>query len=143
LLHGDRSVDEPTVGSDELEGPIVVEAEVVDPAVRTVEDAQPNLLSFDVQMGRPAAIDEDLGTELADGAEEVRPHVERSVVAEALVLDDQWDVIDAVVIWQVDPVLVVDQEHPGNPAIDVVRCSAVGVRVVPERRRRLVDRPSR
>ena len=75
-----------------------------------------------------------------------RPAVVELVVAvERAVLDDHRDVVDAVVVGQVEVGRfgVVDDEHAGDAAVDVVGGLAVRVRVVPQRGRGLVDRPRR
>jgi hypothetical protein len=91
------------------------------------------------------AVDEDLIAEQPGGADRCLREVQRAVVLEALVLDDQGDVVDAVVVRQPEPgtVRIVEDEHPRDPAVDVVLGRAVRVRVVPEGRRGLVDRPPR
>ena len=70
--------------------------------------------------------------------------VEAPVRGEAAVGEDERHVVDAVVGGQRESgTVVVDQEQPEQPPVDVALGLPVGVRVVPERRRRLVDAPGR
>ena len=123
----------------------VDEPEVVAAGVAGVEQPQPHPLGGHVEVGIVGAVDEDLVAEHADVGKEAVGVVELVVAVEAAVLDDHRDVVDAVVVGQVEVGSggVVEDEHPGEAAVDVLGGLAVGVRVVPQRRRRLVDGPRR
>ena len=93
----------------------------------------------DVDVGAIGAVDEQFVAELGAVADEL------VVAVEGAVLDDHREVVDAVRVGQVEGggLVVVDDEHAGNAAVDVGGRVAVGMGVIPQRRRRLVDRPRR
>jgi hypothetical protein len=137
-----RPLEQPRVAADLPEPPIVGEAEVVDTGVGRIHHPEPHegRGGFDVRVVR--AVHQDRVAEDARGAGEGRRMGERAVVVEALVLDDQRDVVDAVGVRQLDVACrVVHDEHAGGAPVDVIGGRTVKVGMKPERRSRLVDRP--
>src|SRR5690606_25739636 len=59
------------------------------------------------------------------------------------VLNDQRDVVDAVAARQLESrlLVVIDDEHSGEAAVDVPRSMSVWVWVIPQGRGRLIDEP--
>jgi hypothetical protein len=91
------------------------------------------------------AVDQQRVTEDADLAAERLALGEPAVVGERLVLHHHRHVVDPVRVGKRTHVggRVVDQEHAREPAVDLLLGALVGMRVVPERRGRLVDPPLR
>lgn len=96
-----------------------------------------------VEMGVVGAVDQDVGAEDAERGQERGVDIERAVAVEGFVLDDQQDVVHAVVVGQfhAGACLVVEEEQSGHAAVDVLGGRAVEVGVVPEGGGGLVDRP--
>ena len=137
--------EQAAVGADDLDRAPVDESEVVAAGVAAVEQPQADPFRRHVDVGIVGAVDEDLVAEHTDVGEEAAGVVELVVAVERPVLDDHRDVVDAVVVGQVQVggFGVVDDEHAGDAAVDVVGGLAVRVRVVPQRCRGLVDAPRR
>nr|WP_256862840.1 hypothetical protein [Microbispora sp. GKU 823] len=125
-----------------MEAALVGEDQVVHPGVGTVEHAEAHPLGGDGQVGVVGAVDEDVVAQNAEGALQ-RVAVEGAVGRELLVLQDQREVVDAVVAGQVEIEVLVEDEHPGQAPVDVLSRGAVGMRVIPGGGGGLVDRPVR
>jgi hypothetical protein len=132
-----RRLEQPPVGADQVEGATVVEADVVGAGGRRVEQAEPHELIGHLDVGVVGAVDEDVVSQLGP--------VQGPVRVQALVLDDDGDVVHAVAPRerQRAGLGVVEQEQPGDATVDVVLGPAVRVRVVPQGGGGLVDRPGR
>src|SRR4029450_13470544 len=96
---------------------------------------------MEIRSGRP--VDENRVTEQPDWC--VVGSVELTVRPESLVLDDDRNVVNAVGPGQRERclLLVVADEHPGQPSVHVHLAVAVRMRVIPQRRGGLVDPPGR
>src|SRR4029453_12534648 len=96
---------------------------------------------MEIRSGRP--VDENRVAEQPDWC--VVGSVELAVRPESLVLDDYRDVVNAVGPGQRERclLLVVDDEHPGQPSVHVHLALAVRMPVIPQRRGGLVDPPGR
>ncbi len=138
-------VEQAAVAADQVEGAAVPEADLEGAGGRGVEQPEAHALAGHVQMGVVGAVDQGGAAEPADRVERPVGEVEPALAVEVLVLDDQGDVVDAVALGQRQRARlgVVEQEHPGDAPVDVVLGAAVRVRVVPEGRGGLVDRPAR
>lgn len=126
--------EEPAVGANEPERAVVLESQVVDAGVGGVEDAEPDLVGSHLDVGVGGAVDGDGVAEEAGWADDRRSEVEGAVAVEALVLEDDGEVVDAVDVWQ--PVRLVfggvDDEHPGEAPVELFAGPLVGVGVVPQ-----------
>jgi hypothetical protein len=140
-----RGRQQPAVAGDELKGPVVGEAQVVDAGGGGVQQPQPDPLAAHVQVRVVGAVDQQLVPQPADRAERRLTEIQRPVGGEPLVLQDDGDVVDAVAVGQRQRagLRVLHQEQPGHPTVDVVLGALVGVGVVPQGGRGLVDRPAR
>jgi hypothetical protein len=136
---------EPAVGADEREPPVVGEPEVVEPGVGAVEEPQPHQFGRDLEVAAHRAVDEEVAAGHPELRDEPGGVVEPVVPVERPVLDDERHVVDAVCPRQRQCVrfVVVDDEHPGRALVDVLGGLPVRMRVVPERRRSLVHGPLR
>jgi len=95
-----------------------------------------------LEIGAVGAVDEDVVAHQAPDRDGV-VLAQRAVRADVPVLDDQRDVVAAVGARQPVGNAVIDDPHAGQSAVDVDGGVAMRVRVVPQRRRRLIDRPRR
>ena len=140
----DWAVQEPGIGGDERERPVVVEAEVVDAGVGGVEQPQADATVVHLKVGVVGAVDEQLVAEHADEVGGALPVGEWAAGVERLVLHDDGEVIDAVCGGQRQAVglVVVDDEQPGDATVDVIGGLPMRVGVVPQRGRGLVDPPA-
>ncbi len=137
-----RSLEQAAVRADDDEVAAVVAAEQVDARIRAVEDTQPRALPADDQIRIDGAVDQDDVAFIADLGVAHRRHVfETAVAAETAVLDDERNVVDAVVRWQPERAafIVLDQEQAGQSAHDLLAGLLDHVRVIPEQRRFLLD----
>ena len=141
----DRRRQEPGIGGDDVKGLAGVEPEVVDPRVGRVENPEPGELARDLLCRPPGAVDQDVGTERTDQRASDQPiviHRQLPGIGERPILDDQRDVVHAVGVRKAI-LLVGDDEHAGKPSVDMSGGGAVGVRVIPQRRRGLLDGEAR
>jgi hypothetical protein len=99
-----RPFQKAAVGRDQLELALVSEADVVDAGVGGVEEPEADALVTDIEVRVVGAVDEDRVAEAAGGADPALGEVERAVVVQPLVLDDERDVVDAVVRWELQSV---------------------------------------
>jgi hypothetical protein len=84
--------------------------------------AQPDPLRGDVEVGVGGAVDEQRLSKHAGRRHQPRAVVEVAAAVEPLVLDDDWHVVNAVLVGQAQaprPV-VVDDEHAGHASVDVL-----------------------
>ena len=130
--------------ADELHLAPVGQDEVVDAGGGGVEQPQPDRLGDDVEVGPDRAVDQHLVAERADRHGHQPARAQRRRPGRAGVLDHNRDVVHAVRTGRPDRCRgrVVDEEHPVDAAAHVLGRRAVAVRVVPGRRRGLVDGPA-
>jgi len=110
-----RGGEQPAVGGDELEGAVVVEAEVVAAQGGAVEQPQPHPLGRHLLDRADRAVDHERLAHDAAGHRGL--HGELAVHREGVVLDDDGDVVDAVLARQAGGVRggVVEDEHADIP----------------------------
>ena len=145
-VEGERPGQQALIGGNEGEGPPVGEGQVEVPGIGGIDQAQAD----DALRHRHACPDRavDHRRVAEEAVHEVgvaRPVDGLAGRGEALVLEDEDEIVDAGGRREaaVRVVAVVDDEHAGEAGVDA-RCGlAVEVGVVPERRRRLVDRQAR
>src|ERR1700716_1200311 len=114
--------EQPFVACDQIKGATVREPDVVDARVRAVQDTEAHTLVADREVRVVDAVDKDRAAEEADRAEGGTAEVERAVVVKSFILDDEWDVVDAVVVWEREcvDVFVVEDEEAGDAAVDLI-----------------------
>jgi len=144
-LGADGRAQQPAVGGHDRQRAGAGEPDVVDPRPRRVEQPQADALRRDAQVGADRAVDRHAVAERAGRGERAAARVEPALVVEPHVLEDERDVVDAVASRERGPGrrVVVEDDHAGEPAADVLGRPAVRVRVVPERRGGLLDPPAR
>ena len=138
-----RLFEEPAIGRDEGEVSTIAQPEVIHARRGAVEQAKAHDIGRDVEVRAERAVHEQLVADRAD--EPARARRELAIIREAHILDDDRDVVDAVVARERERRFdrVVEDEQAGETHRDVFLGFAMRMRVVPERRGRLVDRPCR
>ncbi len=141
MVELDGCLEQASIGADELDRPSVAPGEGVAARRRRVQQSEPHELVGDVEIRAARAVHDEL---VAESARVPALGVfTLAVGGEARVLHDDRHVVDAVFVRQAECLLgvVLEDEHAGESPLDVRFRLAVGVRVVPEGRRLLVDVP--
>ena len=140
--HLDRRLQQAAAGADLVKRSFVVETEVVDSRVGTVQDpkSDPPRGSLKKCLGR--AVDQDHVAAHAQDVIAVLGHVTKSaILVEGAVLNHQRNIVDAVVLWKIkrERVVVLDDEQTGDSHVSMLAGFMMGMGMVPVERRLLHD----
>ena len=137
-----RRGEQTAVGSDLMEASAIVEPEMVKACVRAIDQSQSEAIRLRFEDGFDNAIDQHRVTHHSHhDIMHSRGVNEASVARESAVLNDQRNIIDAIIVRKVERLacVVADVDHSGQTLIDLWPRAAVRMRMIPEHRCALAD----
>ena len=128
--HRDRSWQQTAIGRNLVKDAIVRKSDHIEPRIGTVEQPQTNLARWDIcYKRRDGTIDDDsipkptVFIRIKEGIDEPPLRIEGSI------LNDDWQIIHTVPIWQVQCVVlvIINDDHASQAAVDLVPGFPMGV----------------